>query len=160
MTRLEELKNLIEPVLSGMGLDLIDLKMYGQGNRTIVRVYIDQMGGVNIERCTRASRAIEDLLDQKDFFANRYVLEVSSPGTDRPLKSEGDFLRHLGRKVKICSEQQQNMQEYTGYIDGVAGEVVNLSTKEGIQSIPLETILSCKLIVELTDRSSGKRYEK
>ncbi len=148
MNRLQDFRSLIEPIIAGMGLSLVDVTIHGRGARTILRVFVDQAGGVTIERCAQASRAIEEVLERTELFPERYILEVSSPGIDRPLQSEQDFSFHIGRKVKVSYEIEQHLQEITGIIEGVSDGVLTLSTKEGLKSLPLSDILKAKLVLE------------
>lgn len=152
MDRLQDLRLLIEPVVAAMGFCLVDLVIHGKGPRTIVRVFIDKVGGVTIDHCVQASRAIEEVLEQREFFHERYVLEVSSPGTDRPLQSEQEFQRHVGRKVKVIFNAGENVQEITGIIDSVADGMLVLSTAEGLKLLDFANVIKGKLVVELKDR--------
>ena len=75
---------LIEPVIDEMEIELVDVEYLSEGGRWILRVFVDRDGGITLDDCVRVSREIGDLIDVKDFFQQPYVLEVSSPGLDRP----------------------------------------------------------------------------
>jgi ribosome maturation factor RimP len=92
---------LIEPILDEMEIELVDVEYLSEGGRWILRVYVDRDGGITLDDCVRVSREIGDLIDVKDFFRQPYVLEVSSPGLDRPLKKEKDFVHAVGKDVNI-----------------------------------------------------------
>lgn len=156
----EEIKAFIEPVLTEIGIDLIEVQVHGRANRTIVRIFVDEIGGISIDRCTQASRAISDFFDQKDLIPNRYILEVSSPGTDRPLYTSKDFLRHVGKKVLVRYQIDQNNLEAVGTIQAIENNWLVLSNARDTVSIEIEKILTGTLIVEFTDHSSGKNYEE
>lgn len=96
-----EVAVLIEPILEEMGIELVDVEYLSEGGRWILRIYVDREGGITLDDCVRVSREIEDVIEVRDFFRNSYVLEVSSPGLNRPLKKEKDFLRAVGKKVSI-----------------------------------------------------------
>lgn len=108
-----ELENIIEPTLVSMGFELVGIEYLPQGRAGLLRVYIDKpdssgaegaqgrRDGVTVDDCSRASYQISGLLDVADPIAGRYVLEVSSPGLDRPLFRRGDFERFIGRAVKV-----------------------------------------------------------
>ena len=81
-----------EPFVEANGLELVDLEFVKEGVNWYLRVYIDKDGGVNIDDCELVSRALEAKLDEIDPIEQAYILEVSSPGIDRPLKIEADFV--------------------------------------------------------------------
>ncbi len=99
----ERLLKVAEPVVEGFGLELVDLACAVSSGHSVLRVFIDKPGGVTIDDCAVVSRELGAVLDIEDPVPGRYSLEVSSPGLDRPLKREKDFLRFLGRLVKITT---------------------------------------------------------
>jgi len=144
----EELRPFIEPVLEQLQIDLVDVAIDGYGNRTIVRVLVDEIGGIRVGRVTEASRAIADVLDQKDLIQSRYTLEVSSPGVDRPLKTARDFLRHVGRKVKVTYRQEDQSVSETGTIESVEGSTLHLSAPSGKFAVSLDQIQKAVIMIE------------
>ena len=108
-----ELERLIEPTLESMGFELVGVEYLPQGRSGLLRVYIDKPGssdpdgapvngvGVTIDDCSRVSYQLGGLLDVEDPIAGKYVLEVSSPGLDRPLFRRRDFERFVGRMIKV-----------------------------------------------------------
>lgn len=94
-------RNAIEPVLSGLGLDLEDLDVQPAGKRRRVCVVVDRDGGIDLDGIAEASRAVSDALDASDAMgSDAYVLEVTSPGTDRPLTLPRHWRRNVGRRVR------------------------------------------------------------
>jgi ribosome maturation factor RimP len=126
-----ELISLIEPVLADLGIDLIDVQYVPRRKRSILRVFADEIGGIGLDRCAQASRAISDILDRKDVMPGSYVLEVSSPGIDRPLKTKQDFARRVSRTVKLFYSEDDQEKEITGRIVKVGDQEVELSTEAG-----------------------------
>ncbi len=96
-----EVSRIVEPVLEEMGIELVDVEYVTERGRPILRVTIDRLGGVTIDDCAAVSREIGDLIDVNDALSGRYFLEVSSPGLNRPLKKEKDFLQAVGKKVRL-----------------------------------------------------------
>jgi len=96
-----EVSILIEPILDEMEIELVDVEYLSEGGRWILRIYVDREGGITLDDCVRVSREIEDLIDVKDLFRQTYVLEVSSPGLNRPLKKEKDFVHAIGKNINI-----------------------------------------------------------
>jgi ribosome maturation factor RimP len=97
----ERVKALAEPILSSLGLELVEIMQWGGPGRALLRIYIDRPGGVTIEDCERASTYLGHALDVEDPIPFSYTLEVSSPGLDRPLKSLRDYQRAIGKRLRI-----------------------------------------------------------
>ncbi len=144
------LNNIIAPVLEEMGIELVELKLLGSGPRRILRIYVDQAGGISLERCAEASRQISDILDRKDPIPSRFVLEVSSPGADRPLVSEKDFSKNIGRKVKIrYKAEDEKTDKIIGKILSVDQEAVIVAVENTEHSIKFNDILKAKIVFEI-----------
>ncbi len=129
----KQLEGLISPLLEQEGAELVDLRYAKEGPRWVLRVFIDKPQGVTVDDCAYFSDRIGGLLDANSAIERSYVLEVSSPGMDRVLKKEKDFLRFAGRAVKLrlkAPEQgQRNFQgRLVGFRDGKV--VVDLGAGE------------------------------
>lgn len=124
------MKQTLEPIvvaeLDSLGFDLVELKLGGSKGRPVLDVRIDRRDGekVTVGDCERASRAIEARLDaMPDAIVGRYVLEVSSPGMERPLKTAADWRRFAGRSVNVKSPRFAALGGYAEVqIVGVQGE--------------------------------------
>src|SRR4051812_20388795 len=90
---------IVEPLLQTQGFELVELQLQQRKGQWLVRVFADAEGGISLEDCQRLSRDIGQVFDAEDFIATSYVLEVSSPGLDRPLRSVRDFQRQRQRVV-------------------------------------------------------------
>lgn len=88
------------------GVEILNVEIHPGGKGLILRIFIDKEEGVTIKDCEHFSRAIEAILDVEDPIKTSYTLEVSSPGIDRPLKDKRDFLRNIGRNVKITTKEK------------------------------------------------------
>jgi ribosome maturation factor RimP len=96
----EAIKSIIVSKCAGLGFELFDLKLYQAGSRAVLRVTIDRAAGVTVGDCEMVSNELSVVLDVEQFLEGRpFTLEVSSPGIDRPLKTERDFKRAIGRFV-------------------------------------------------------------
>ena len=84
-----------------MNFSVVDVEYKKEGEERILRVYIDKEGGVGLDDCELFSRALEEIIDKEDPIPEAYSLEVSSPGLDRQLKKEREFLHYLGRQVEV-----------------------------------------------------------
>ena len=142
----EHLRELIEPLLERENVELVDLKLGGRR----LTVFIDKDGGIGVDDCARMNRAIGDLLDVEDPMAGRYLLEVSSPGLDRPLRTPRDFGRSVGRKVMITRHEREGVHQepVTGIIQGCGDGAVALKVEDRIVEITLEDIATAQLTVE------------
>lgn len=107
---IKELKDLINnyarEISEQEGVELLEVEIYPGGKGLILRVFIDKENGVTIKDCENFSRALEAILDVEDPIKTSYILEVSSPGLDRPLKEKRDFQKHIGRAVKITTKEK------------------------------------------------------
>ncbi len=146
-----KLTALAESLAASLGMEVVLAEIKGGGNRSIVRIFIDQPGGISLTDCERFSKRLSVLLDVEDFLPFSYVLEVSSPGLDRPLFRERDFARFSGKTAKIRTrlpvDGQRNMR---GRILGMSGGKVVLEIEPGKQiEIALAEIEKANLVIEI-----------
>lgn len=98
---IEEIQAVLEPIAAEVGVEIVEVE-FKQGREPALTVYIDQEGGVDLDACERFHRAIDPVLDEFDpTFGAPYTLNVSSPGLDRPLKTDRDFMKCVGEKVEV-----------------------------------------------------------
>ncbi len=100
-----DLHRLLEPGVSALGFELVDVELLGQGRQATLRVYIDSPEGVDVDDCAKVSRQLSALLDVEDPLPGGYTLEVSSPGLDRPLVTPAHYRRFTGETVKLTLAQ-------------------------------------------------------
>ncbi|MDZ7289098.1 MAG: ribosome maturation factor RimP [candidate division KSB1 bacterium] len=136
----EKLHALIAPVLQNFNADFVALELKGSKSNMVVRVVVDQDGGITLPTCAAISRALSDEFDAADIIPGRYRLEVSSPGVDWPLKTRRDFQRHLGRQVNLryCAGPARLSVE--GTIASVSDTEVVIASEEGSVVVPLSNI--------------------
>ena len=146
----ERLRELILPIMDAMGYELQDVELLGKGGRFLLRVIIDKDGGVTLNDCEKASREIEAMLDVEDPIPSSYVLEVSSPGLDRPLRDPGDFNKYVGNMARVITyEPIENQTFFVGkIIEARETDVVLLLPKERIIAIPYSNISRARLEIE------------
>jgi ribosome maturation factor RimP len=142
----ERIKALVLPLLNRYDVELIDVELKGSSGSQVLRIYADVEGGITLQLCEQLSREISDLLDMKNIINGKYRLEVSSPGTDRPLKTANDFLRNRGRSVSITMDEHSPLE---GIIKEVADEQVILETDEGEVSLSLSSVKLAKLVLAI-----------
>jgi ribosome maturation factor RimP len=112
-------------------LEVLDVEIYPGGKGLTLRIIIDKEGGVTIKDCENFSRALEAILDIEDPIKSSYTLEVSSPGIDKPLHEKKDFLRNMGRNIKITTKEKIGGQTFfIGKIIDVGEDWVRISILE------------------------------
>lgn len=99
----DAVREIAEPIIEGLnaGIELIDVEYVKEGSEWYLRLYIDKVGGVSLDDCQLVSESLNDILDEKDPVKGKYIFEVSSPGIDRPLKTDRDFERYKGVEVEL-----------------------------------------------------------
>lgn len=110
---------------------MVDLVVYRGRSRSVIRFLVDKPGGITLDECARLNQEIGRFLDEKNIIQESYVLEVSSPGLDRPMKSTRDFQRCLGQLVKIVLRKPLNRQNvWVGVMEAVDEANVIIRTEE------------------------------
>ena len=104
---LDQIEELARRVIESEGLELVDLEFKTGRSRSLLRLTIDKTGGVTLADCENVSHQVGTLLDVKDLIKQAYVLEVSSPGIDRPFKTDRDYEKSLGRTIKVFLPEEQ-----------------------------------------------------
>jgi ribosome maturation factor RimP len=153
MTPFEErLTNMIEPSLTSMGYDLVRVQLRGDQRRTLqIMAERQDQRGMTLNDCTVISETVSAILDVHDPIKERYGLEISSPGIDRPLTKPRDYDRYKGFEAKIdLKEIYEGRRNLKGYLQGIDGENFVISNEVGDTfSAPLALVNRAKLI--LTD---------
>lgn len=149
-TVINELSNIISDYLKSQGFDLVDFIYRYEGRDLFLRILVDKsQGGISLHECGQLNNEISQVLDERDILQERYILEVSSPGLDRPLKQKSDFLRCINRKVKIfLNESINGKMEIEGVITKVEDDIVYIEVKREVIAIPLSKINKTKQIID------------
>ncbi len=153
-TRIAELA---EQIATSVGMEVVLVEIKGDGNRSVVRIFIDKPGGVSLDDCERFSKRLSVSLDVEDWIPYRYILEVSSPGVNRPLIKEADFQRFSGKNAKVRTRlPYEGQRNFRGKIVGVTEGKLGLEVAPGKQiGIALVDIEKASLIAELSMRPQG-----
>jgi ribosome maturation factor RimP len=147
---IREVSPLAEPFLDACGMEMVDVEFLSEHGRWILRVYIDKEGGVNVEDCARVSRELGHLIEAEDVIDYPYVLEVSSPGLNRRLRKERDFVRSIGKMVKLTmSRPINNRKNFTGRLTDVKGGTICVAIDDNrLVELPLGEIRKARLEFE------------
>ena len=148
----EIVEELATEILENEDLELVDVEYVKEGKNWFLRVYIDKESGVDIDECGMVSERLSEKLDELDPIEHNYFLEVSSPGAERPLKKEKDFLNAIGKHVNIKTyEPIEGSKEFEGTMLSYTPEEITLSikikTRQKEVAIPVDKVAKARLAV-------------
>lgn len=145
----QKVEALVTPVIQELGLELVDVEYIKEGAHWYLRLYIDKEAGIDLDDCSNVSHAVSELLDKNDPISQAYMLEVSSPGLERPIKKDEDFVRFHGKLVHIRTKEPfQGYQEFTGYLAGLENEAIILEYEKEKVILPRNIIEKANLALE------------
>ena len=145
----QSVTELIEPGLLAKGLELVDVEFKKEGKNWVLRIYIDREGGVTLEDCQKVSRLAGDLIEVENVIEPVYTLEVSSPGLNRVLKKEKDFLKYSGKKINVqCHTPIDGKKKFTGILTGFIDQSIHLEVDGQQYKIPLSLVAKANLVIE------------
>ena len=143
-----QLQTLVEPILAERGMELVELTCRPQGRQQLVRLLVDKVGGVTIQQCARVNQLIGQALESANLIEASYMIEVSSPGLDRPLANKRDFERAIGEDVVVdLSIGDGRSKELRGMLLAVQHEAIVLKTPAGNVTAPFAEIRAAKKAV-------------
>ena len=150
MGALEEVKDLAEAVTRRRSLRLWDIEMGGQPGRAIVRVFVDADGGIDLDTVAEVSEEISRGLDLRDPIAGRYMLEVSTPGLERNLKSAEHFQLSVGRAVVVKTTTQfvPNSNRIEGTLEAADDKSARIAADGETVEVPYDQIKSARTVFE------------
>ncbi len=155
MTQLPEevipkIKAMAEALLQEEKMELVDMELLREGRGWVLRLFIDKVGGITLDDCASVSRQLGDQLEVEDLIPFRYTLEVSSPGLDRPLKKDQDFLRHIGKQVQVITRSPwEGRSFFKGkMLDYQVSGTLSLAEKDKVWEIPVSLIAKARLVFE------------
>jgi len=145
-----QLQQLLMPVIMALGYELIGIERFAQGRRGwLVRVYIDNAEGISLQDCERVSNQISGILEVENPITGRYILEVSSPGVDRPLFTLDHFARFVGHKVSVrLAQPLDTRRNFTGILERIEGHTVIVVAEETEYRLPFAQIDKARLVPE------------
>jgi ribosome maturation factor RimP len=137
-------------LMRGLSLEVADVSITRDRGRTFLRVSVDKEGGVTLEDCAAASEMVGQVLDRENVIVGPYVLEVMSPGLDRPLKRRPDFERSVGKRVKVNLRQPyEGKRSFSGFLREAGEESVRFELGQEQIELKYESIASARLDPEL-----------
>jgi ribosome maturation factor RimP len=149
----EHARRVLEPILARDGYELVDVEWVRGGGRWTLRLFIDRVGGVNVDDCQLVSRTVDPVLDVEDFIEPAYDLEVSSPGLDRPLRKPEHFARYAGQRVQVkaygpiagTADGSAPRKSWTGKLGGFRDGAVLVDVDGVLHRIPHDQIAKAHL---------------
>lgn len=147
MSKEQQLLELVAPTIEALGYEPWGLEYVTHGHQTTLRVFIDSPNGITVDDCAAVSRQISAVLDVEDPIPGEYLLEVSSPGMDRPLFTLDQFRRYSGEQVKIRLRSPfEGRRNFKGVLTGVEGDEVVVAVDEHEYLLPIELIDKAQVI--------------
>ncbi|MCF2553685.1 ribosome maturation factor RimP [Faecalicatena contorta] len=127
----QKTEEILLPIVDELGFELVDVEYVKEGGTWYLRAYVDKPGGISINDCEAVSRRLSDILDEKDFIDDSYIMEISSPGLGRPLKKEKDFKRSLGEEVEVRTYRMiDKKKEFTGILKDYDADTVTIQLED------------------------------
>lgn len=142
-------ETLLAPIVEANGYELVDMEYVKEAGEWYLRAYIDKPGGFTLDDCELVSREFSEKLDEEDFIDGSYILEVSSPGLDRPLKKEKDFERSMGKLVEIRTYRPVDKQkEFCGTLTAYDSNSVTIEEEGQPRTFEKKDIALIRLAIE------------
>lgn len=143
------LEELLEPAVVALGLELVGSELVARSGSSLLRVYIDSPNGVSIDDCERVSKQIAAILDVEDPIKGKYLLEVSSPGLDRPLFKLAHYTQFIGAMVKLkLAAPINNRRNFVGQLMAVDGQKIELLVDNKTVNLDFSQIEKANVIAE------------
>ncbi len=149
MASVRQLEAALAPAVEALGYHIWYCELQTAGKRKILRLLIEGENGVNANACAKISRQASSILDVEDLVSGQYVLEVSSPGLDRPLVKTEHYQRYIGRQIKIKLRMpQEDRRQWSGVLRQCDDEHMHLETDDGTLDVRLDNIDKANLVPE------------
>lgn len=143
---LTQIRDLLEPVIQSEGKELVDVEYRRESQGWVLRLFVDQEGGVSVNDCAEVSHLAGDLLDVSDLISNSYHLEVSSPGLNRVLRKPDHFRQQLGRIIEVRTTSSiANRRNFKGILLESTSEGITVDCDGQVYEVPLALIERARL---------------
>ncbi len=149
MEVIERIRELLEPIANERKFYIVDITYRREGGKLALRILADKEGGITMRECAGLNNELSELLDGENIIEEEYLLEVSSPGLDRKLKKDEDFLWAVGRRIKVTTYAPLDGKNvFSGVLVGLGDGTVVLEENGISAEIPREKIASAKLAIK------------
>lgn len=140
------LGELLGPALEQSGVELLEVQWRGGGRRSVLRLVVDRPGGVGLDDCERASVTASAILDAYDPIDQPYSLEVTSPGAERPIRTEAEWRAAVGRRVHLQVSSGDAQQVLEGRLLAVGGDVLEVEVRTGKSRLRSLTVRAADVV--------------
>ena len=148
---------LAESILSNVGMELVDVEYRREGKGWVLRLFIDKDGGITLDDCSRVSQEVGRSLDVEDLILSPYTLEVSSPGLNRTLKKEGDFVKYRNHAIRVKTNTPIGIRrQFEGKLLSVSEDRIEMEVDREVVYVPLADIAKAHLMFDWGTRSFTK----
>jgi len=141
----DKLHNLIIPLCEEKNIYLEDISVLGGGKNTLVKIIVDTESGITLSECQDLSKKVSDIFFRKDIFHGNYQLEVSSPGTNKPLEESFEFRRSIGKELHVNYHEDEEIKSITGKLKDFDGDKITVQQKDNEIFISLTDIEEAKI---------------
>ncbi len=147
----ERVEKLVLPVTQELGLELVDIEYLQDGGYWYLRVYVEKEDeDISLDDCAKVSNRIDEDVDA--MIEEKFFLEVSSPGVERPLKKENDYTRFTGQKARlILKHKMEDSRNWTGVIEKYEDSIIYLDVEDKMLEIPYSEVKKANLVFEFED---------
>ncbi len=146
---IENLRKIALPIVERHGAYIVELIVRGERSSKVVELYVDTDSGISIDLCTSISREFSMQLDEEDVIAGRYRLDVSSPGVGRPLKLPRQYIRNVGRSIKIKITTESGTAIIEGKLMEAKDDSIVVSTAARNSEIPTRNIVEATIVPQI-----------
>ncbi len=148
----DRVRAIVLPIATNEGMEVVDIEYRRESGGWVLRVILDKEGGVTLDDCTRVSQEAGRSLDVEDVIPTSYTLEVSSPGLTRPLRTERDFMKYLGRLVKVKTvDPIEKRRQFKGRLVRASENGLEIQVEGRIFQIPFSNVAKANLEVDQDD---------
>jgi ribosome maturation factor RimP len=145
----DQLIELLQPLVVDLGYELWELEYAVRSGGALLRLYIDSAAGITLDDCEKVSRAVSEMLDASDPIEGHYTLEVSSPGTDRVLRTPDHFARFLDARVRVeTTEPVNGRKRFVGRLRDVGATQIELEVDGSTVKLPIDGIHKARVAPE------------
>ncbi len=141
-----EISQKLQDAVEKLGYFFIDIEFRGDDRNRIIEIYIDNEVGINTDDCVGVTRVCGDLIEEENLIESKYRLDVSSPGTERPLKFIQQYKKHIGRKIEFEFESQA-VEKFEGILKEINNDILKFEIDNKIEEVKFNNIKSAKIIV-------------
>lgn len=127
MAKIDDLTEMLRPAVEAAGCELLGIEYIAQGKHSVLRIYIDHPDGINVDDCAKVSHQASGILEVEDPIASQYTLEVSSPGSDRPLFALAHYQPYLGSVINIrCNVGVNGRRKFKGTLKQIDNDMITV----------------------------------